>query len=138
MHLSKRGHRSNSDHKLIRAFTYHEVKSVNGTESVESRARAGQLGRERKRLQTGCNIFLFVDVISKRKWSHNILKILCTYVLEHETSNAFTHFRVLFGCLDGKGFVMKKVVAVNPLIQNFCSKIRRQVVHSIKFYQHKV
>ena len=45
------------------------------------------------------------------------------YVLEHETSNAFTYFRVSFGCLDGKGLVKNKIVTVNLLIQNFCSKV---------------
>ena len=45
------------------------------------------------------------------------------YVLEHETSNAFTYLRVSFGCHDGKGVLMMKVVTVNLLIQNFCSKV---------------
>ena len=43
--------------------------------------------------------------------------------LEHETSNAFTYLRVSFGCHDGKGVLMMKVVTVNLLIQNFCSKV---------------
>ena len=45
------------------------------------------------------------------------------YVLEHETSNPFTYFRVSFGCHDGRGDLMMKVVTVNLLIQNFCSKV---------------